>query len=111
VKRSSYGRLVSGSNSPSLSTPSSVLRELFCINGINVYRKLHYEASKRKIESSLIEFMVLRIIGSKLGVLLGVLRGSIIRNVSYSNMPNIHSTGNNSKLKMSTEIGEKKVIH
>jgi glycosyltransferase involved in cell wall biosynthesis len=90
VMRSSYGRLVSGSDSPSLVTPSSVIKELFAINGILVFRELYSEASKRKINTNLLEFVVIRILGSKLGVLIGVIKGSMIRKASYSKIPDLH---------------------
>jgi len=108
VMRSSYGRLVSGSDSPSLVTPASVIREILAINGISVYCELYRQARNRKIQVNLVEFIIIRILGCKLGVLLGVLKGSMIRNVSYSNIPNLHKQ--TEKLFTVTPLIEKSVI-
>ena len=91
VMRSFYGRLVCGSGSSSMITPSYVLKELLSINGISAYFELYPEAAKRNIRINLVEFIVIRILGSKLGAFAGVLSGSAIRDVSYSKIPDLHN--------------------
>jgi len=90
VMRTFYGKLVSGSGSSSIVTPTYVMRELLSINGILAYRELYPEALKHNIRINLLEFVFIRFLGSKLGAFVGVLRGSTIRNVSYSKIPNLH---------------------
>lgn len=109
VMRSFYGKLVCGSGSSSMITPTYVLRELLSISRISAYFELYPEASKRNIRISLIEFIIIRILGSKLGALAGVLRGSTIRDASYSKIPDLHKHINNVP-KNITPIMRKNVI-
>jgi len=90
VMRTNFGRLVSGSGSSSMITPSYVIREALLITGVTAYMELHQEARNRNIKVSLPEFIFIRFIGCKLGVFIGVIRGSMIRNVSYSKILNSH---------------------
>lgn len=90
VTRTFYGRLVSGSGSSVAVTPSYVIRELLSINGIQAYREFYPEATCKNIRINLIEFIIVRFLGCKLGSFLGVLRGATIKDASYSKIPDLH---------------------
>jgi len=91
VMRSFYGRLVCGSGSPAMVSLGSLIRESLGINAVRTYLELYPEAVRRNIKVSLIQFVIIRFLGSKIiPQAIGIMRGSIIRHVSYSDVPDLH---------------------
>jgi glycosyltransferase involved in cell wall biosynthesis len=91
VMRAAYGRLVSGSGSPAMISLGTFIKEWLALNAIRTYRQNYKEAYQKKIQIGLLEFLAIRLISTKLGQIIGIARGVIKRNVTYSSIPDMHN--------------------
>ena len=90
VMRATYGQLVSGSGQPAMAPLSAIVKEALLINAVKTYRHDYSRASEEGIRISLLEFIVIRLLSTKLGQLVGIIKGATKHGVSFLDIPDLH---------------------
>ncbi len=111
VMRVVYGRIVTGSGSPTMLPIGSLLREWTCLAGIRAYRENRSRALQVGISVGLPEFLFIRLFSTKLGQMTGVFAGAVKRKGSKS-IRDLHSRAEKPIAGLETghrEIGEMQV--
>jgi glycosyltransferase involved in cell wall biosynthesis len=94
VSRNIYGRPVPGSSRITRLFLSSTIRELTLVNPVRVYRESYQKARQHAIKVGLLEFILIRLISTRLGQDLGILRGGTVRDVAASSIKDTHKNEN-----------------
>jgi glycosyltransferase involved in cell wall biosynthesis len=97
VMRAAYGRIVAGSGAPAMMPPSALVKELTCVNGTKAYNEHLAVALSMGIQSSLVEFLFIRLFSTKLGQMVGALVGASKRGVGFGAVVNLHKRGKNAR--------------
>jgi len=90
VMRAVYGRIVTGSGSPTMLPIGSLLREWTAIAGVAAYKENRSKALAAGIEVSLPEFLFIRLFSTKLGQMVGVFVGAVKRKVAFRSVIDLH---------------------
>ncbi len=90
VMREAYGRIVSGSGCPAMIPVGGLIREWTLVGGLKTYRELYPKAYQMNIRVGLIEFLLIRLLSTKLGQAVGVFAGAIKPNSALFAIANTH---------------------
>jgi succinoglycan biosynthesis protein ExoA len=90
VMRAVYGRIVTGSGSPTMLPIGSLLREWTAVAGIAAYKENRSKALAAGIRVSLPEFLFIRLFSTKLGQMVGVFVGAVKRKVAFRSVIDLH---------------------
>ena len=93
VLRASFGRLVAGSGTRVTPPIGFILRELALLNAAQVYTQTQSRSHKWNVpmRTNFLEFVLIRILSTRLGQLCGILAGAI-RGKQFSNILDLHSS-------------------
>jgi len=91
VSRSVYGRPVPGSSTITRRFLGSVIKEWTLVNPVRVYRASYQKARQRAINVGLLEFIFIRLLSTRLGQDLGILRGAAVREAVGSSIDDLHT--------------------
>ncbi len=84
IMRGVFGKTVSGSGTPKILALGTWIREWTLINAVRTYKEIRPKAYRRNIRVSLIEFLLIYILSTKLGQVLGVIAGVTKKGVELS---------------------------
>jgi len=90
VMRAAYGRIVTGSGSPTMLPLSTLFKEWTLLEGIKVYGENNSKALQAGIRVGLPEFLFTRLFSRQLGQVLGVFVGATKRNVTSRSVIDLH---------------------
>jgi len=90
VMRASYGRIVTGSGSPTMLPIASLLKEWTTLAGIEVYKESRSRALRAGITVGLLEFLFIRLFSTKLGQMTGAFVGAVKRKVTLTSIIDLH---------------------
>jgi glycosyltransferase involved in cell wall biosynthesis len=91
VSRSVYGRPVPGSSRITRRFLGSVIKEWTLVNPVRVYKEYYPKARQHAIKVGLLEFIFIRLLSTKLGQELGILRGAVVADAGASSINDLHS--------------------
>ena len=91
VMRAVFGRIVTGSGSPTMLPLGALIREWTCRSGIRAYRESNPRAIREGIHLGLPEFLFIRLFSTKLGQMAGVFAGAVRRKAALRSVLNLHS--------------------
>jgi succinoglycan biosynthesis protein ExoA len=90
VMRAAYGRIVTGSGSPTMLPIGSLLKEWTGLAGIAAYNENRPRALEAGIRVGLLEFLFIRLFSTKLGQMVGVFVGAVKRKVVFRSVIDLH---------------------
>lgn len=90
VMRASYGRIVTGSGSPTMLPISALVKEWTGLAGIEAYKENNSRAVRAGIRVDLPEYLFIRLFSRSLGQVLGVFVGATKRNVGATSVTDLH---------------------
>jgi len=91
VMRASYGRIVTGSGSPTMMPISTLIREWTAIAGVETYNEIKSKALRAGIRVGMPEFLFIRLFSRELGQMLGVFVGATKRKVAFLSVVDLHA--------------------
>ncbi len=94
VIRATYGKMVSGSGSPMISSIGSFYRELALITSAKAYRESLTRARKWNIQMRVgpFDFVFIRLFSTRAGHILGILAGALPKRGRLSDIMELHSS-------------------
>jgi succinoglycan biosynthesis protein ExoA len=90
VMRAVYGRIVTGSGSPTMLPIGSLFKEWTGLAGIAAYKENKEKAQEVGIRVGLLEFLFIRLFSTKLGQMAGVFVGAVKRQVAFRSVIDLH---------------------
>jgi glycosyltransferase involved in cell wall biosynthesis len=90
VMRAAYGRIVTGSGSPTMLPLGTLLKEWSAITGVEAYKEISSRAFQAGIRVSLLEFLFVRLFSRQLGQELGVFVGASRKKAVFRSVVDLH---------------------